>query len=202
MHSLKLKNLMCIENLRWELKMDSQQEELKDRLLKIAREQSVAIGRDINKTMQESIKLEKNETEKWVKITFLKEQEMGLMFNRENFDKFIGQFTLDGKPIEYEMVEESNFLLFKFQDAFVVDKVYDYYDYFFFGDFQSQQINTMLNSYIQDLMHETTCSAGGDCSCGCGQHDMPATDSFFKSLEKHVIDISKKAQDKINASKD
>ncbi|MHA1358377.1 MAG: hypothetical protein ACTSRC_09705 [Candidatus Helarchaeota archaeon] len=175
--------------------MDTHEEELKQRLLEIAKQQSAAIGKDINKTMQESIKLEKDEGEKSVRITFLKEQELGLMFNKENFEKFLDQFSEDGHSIEYESVEGKNYLLFKFQDEFIVNKVYDYYHYFFFGDFQAQQINKMLSDYIQDLIHESACGLGA-CACNLDQGES-ATDAFFKSLKKEVVDISQKAQEKL-----
>ncbi len=179
--------------------MDEQQEALKRRLLEIAKTESAKIGADINRTMKESIKLEKSDTEKWVKITFLKMQQIGLMFNKDNFDRFLNQFSEDGTPVEYELIEQNNTLLFKFQDEALVEKVYAYYHYFFFGDFQAEQINRMLNQYIEELMHDLSCASG---ACQCNLPGEDEFNSWWKSLEKDIKAITKKAQEKFNIKKE
>ena len=110
------------------MKMEDEQSALKQRLMEIAKTQSALIGQDINKTMEKSVKLEKNEAEKWVKITFLTGP--GMQFSSENFGMFLSQFTEGGKPAKYELIEEGNTLVFQFEDEYLVDRVYQYYHQF------------------------------------------------------------------------
>lgn len=140
---------------------------LKERLLEIARQESVKFGKDTVNQMKKKVKLEKNLKEKWVKIIYIGEKVKREPVERERFEQLLSQLSTDGEKPDYEIINENDFIKFQFKDEEIVNKVYDHYDNFFFGDMQKQVVNAFLTKYIAELMDEG-CATG---SCGCDAHE-------------------------------
>ncbi|NVM54796.1 MAG: hypothetical protein HWN66_13925 [Candidatus Helarchaeota archaeon] len=140
---------------------------LKQRLLEIARQESIKFGADVKKEMKKTIKLEKNKAEKWVKIIYVGENIQRTPIDKESFEILLGQFSKDRKPVAYEIINEKDFVKFQFKDEEIVDKVYNHYDSFFFGNLQQQTVNAFFTKYINELLDEG-CATG---TCGCHSSD-------------------------------
>ena len=142
--------------------MDDDKQALKNRLLEMAKQEAIKFGKDVNREMEKNIKLEKNMTEKWVKIIYVGEKLKREAINKESFEQLLSEFSTDGKPVEYEIIEEKDFLQFQFKDEEIVEKVYNHYNNFFFGNLQQEMVISFLTRYINDLMDEG-CATG---ACG------------------------------------
>lgn len=145
--------------------MDLDRDALKKRLLEIARKESIKFGEDTTKEMKKKVKLDKNLDEKWVKIIYFGEIKRQPV-ERERFNELLYKISTGGDLPEYEIINEKDSIKFQFKDEEIVNKVYDHYDNFFFGDMQQQVVNDFLTKYINDLMDEGC--ATGSCNCGCG----------------------------------
>ncbi len=152
--------------------MDLDKKALKSKLLEIAQRESLKFGEDLNKQMQKNVKLEKNNTEKWVKIIYLGGDFERVPVDKASFEQILRQFSKDKKIADYKIIVEKDFVQFQFKDAKIVDQVYNHYYNLFFGNTQQQMVNSYLTKYINELLEEGC--ATGSCGCSdesCGAHD-------------------------------
>ena len=73
--------------------MDLDKKALKSKLLEIAQRESLKFGEDLNKQMQKNVKLEKNNTEKWVKIIYLGGDFERVPVDKASFEQILRQFS-------------------------------------------------------------------------------------------------------------
>jgi hypothetical protein len=151
--------------------MEFDKTELKKKLLEMAKQESLKFGQDLNKEMENKIGLEKSESEKWVKIIYLDENIKREPIDQTSFEQLLEQLSPSGAPIQFEIIENENYVQFQFQEEDIVNRVYDYYHDFFFGTLQQEMLNEYLEKYISELMDEG-CATG---SCGASQSESCST---------------------------
>jgi len=149
--------------------MDFDKTELKKKLLEMAKQESIKFGHDMNKEMTKNVKLEKSDSEKWVKIIYLGKSVKREPIDKTHFEQLLSQLTGDKGPVEYKIIEKGDYVQLQFQDRKLIDKVYDHYQNFFFGGLPQELLNTFLSNYISQLMDEGcgTGSCGTDHSNSC-----------------------------------
>ena len=160
--------------------MDFDKTELKKRLLEMAKQESIKFGQDMTKEMTKNVKLEKSDSENWVKIIYLGKDVKREPIDKTHFEQLLTQLTGDKQPIEYEIIENDDNVQFKFKNRKLVDKVYDHYQKFFFGVLPQELLNTFLSNYIDQLMDEG-CGTG---SCGIDQSDSCSTCHHSEDQDK------------------
>jgi len=154
--------------------MDPEKESLKNRLLEIAKRESIKFREDTTQEMRKNIQLEKNENEKWVKIIYIGSNIQRQPIDRESFKNLLTQLSDEGKTAEFEIFEEENFVKFQLKDEAILNKVYNHYNNFFFGNIQQQVVQSFLTKYIHEMLDEGC--ATGACSCQSGSCDTDDTD--------------------------
>ncbi|MFX1294708.1 MAG: hypothetical protein ACFFD2_07620 [Promethearchaeota archaeon] len=139
---------------------------LKKKLLAIAKQQSIKLEEEVQKQIRKSIKLEKNKNEKWVKIIYLGGNIRRKPINEEGFKRILNLYLKNGEMVEYEIINREDFIKFQFKDDEIVEKIYNHYNNFFFGNMRRQAVNNYLTKYINDLIEEGcatgTCGAESD----------------------------------------
>lgn len=159
--------------MEFDSEMEYDKKGLKNKLMEIARQQAAKFGEDMTKEMKKNVKLEKDDTEKWVKIIYIGKDIKRNPINKESFEQLLGQLSPDGKVPAYQIVDDVDSIQFKFEDREIVAKVYDHYNNFFFGTLQENIVNDYLLKYITEMIDEG-CATGAcshthlDDSCGCG----------------------------------
>lgn len=148
--------------------MDLDKTELKKRLLEMAKQESIKFGQDMNKEMTKNIKVEKSDSEKWVRITYIGKGVKRERIDKTHFEQLLMQLTNDKGPIDYEIIENEDNVQIQFKNGDLVNKVYEHYRKFFFGGLPQELLNTYLNNYINQLMDE---------GCGTGSCTMDHSDS-------------------------
>lgn len=151
--------------------MDFDKNELKKRLLEMARQESLKFGQDMNKEMVKNIKVEKSDSEKWVKITYIGKGVKREPIDKTHFEQLLTQLTGEKGPFDYKIIENADNVQFHFKNGAYVTRVYEHYRNFFFGGFPQEFLNTFLNNYINQLMDEG-CGTG---SCGTDNADSCST---------------------------
>ncbi len=150
--------------------MEMDRTALKKQLLEIARREALKYGEDITTQMRKTVKLEKNLPEKWVKIIYIGKEGERSSIDKESFEDTLVTLT-DGEIPEYEIIEDPDYVQFQFQEEGIVDKVYNHYYQFFFGNMQQQVVESFLTKYIDDLMDDGCDTGSCGCSGGsCGAH--------------------------------
>ncbi|MHA1266874.1 MAG: hypothetical protein ACTSRS_16675 [Candidatus Helarchaeota archaeon] len=142
--------------------MEYNNQEIKERLLEIAKQQSIKFGQDMTKEMKKNIRLEKNEKENWVRIVYIGDNIKRNAINKESFEELLKRLSPNKKIPVYDIIDEQTYVQFQFQDPKITNKVYEHYHNFFFGTLQQQAINEYLVKYINELLDEG-CATG---SCG------------------------------------
>jgi hypothetical protein len=162
--------------------MDLDNEALKSRLLEIARREAAKFGEDTIKEMHKNIKLEKNTSEKWFKIIYVGKNVQRQPINKDSFRNLLTQLSPDGNSIEFEIFNEENDIKFQFKNEDIVNKVYDHYNNFFFGNMQQEVVQSFLTNYIHEMLDEGC--ATGACSCHSDSCDTCDTDIPSDEIDK------------------
>ena len=146
--------------------MDLENEALKQRLLELAKREAVKFGADMGKEMKRNIRLDKDSQEKWMRIVYIGEKIKRTPINKESFKLLLGDLFPDREIPSFTIVNEEDSVKFQFEEANVMEKVYDHYTNFFFGNMQQQVVESYLTKYIHELI-DGGCASG---TCGCSDH--------------------------------
>jgi hypothetical protein len=146
--------------------MDLEKDALKNRLLELAKKEAIKFGADMGKEIKKNIKLEKNSQEKWMKIVYIGEKVKRTPINKESFEILLAELFPDRELPAFTIVDEKDSIKFQFEEEEVMEKVFDHYTNFFFGNMQQQVVESYLTKYISELLDEG-CATG---TCGCSDH--------------------------------
>ncbi|MHA1785484.1 MAG: hypothetical protein ACTSVY_05950 [Candidatus Helarchaeota archaeon] len=115
--------------------------------------------KEVRDKMKELIKIEKDTKKYWVKLTMLgeearKDEMIGKLIENEDqmkqtLDQFIGQDV----PIDCEITfnEDDNYMLIQLEEKKSTNKVYDFLEDLFFGDFLKKMFEAMMKAFEENF---------------------------------------------------